>query len=108
MVPLGTFPLPEADGHHLVDTALEGTFEVRVPFHPAAQHDAVALEGPAVHRHGDSFRSRANMHDLQRAFHGHSHGGLVDAVVRQHIRLPLRCGSPMAAHDRDDKRIHPP
>jgi len=97
---------PESDGHHLNQPALDLAGKIGMPFDAAHQHHAVALVGQLVHERFDPVGGLAERDHLELADHRTAHRGLRDPVMGQHVRLALRRRRAVAAHRREDERLH--
>ena len=107
MVMLGAMVFAEADGHHLEQTALDGAAEIGVRFHPVDDADVIRLGGILVEPHRDAVGRLAELHHFHGGAERHTHALLGDAVVAQHIELPIGCAAAMAAHAGMTKGLAP-
>ena len=98
VIALGAGELAEPDGHHLEQAAFDLAGKIGVPLHPADQHYAVAFKGVLVHECLDAVSGRTERYHLQRADDRATHGGLVNAVVRQNVGLAFRGCRAVAPH----------
>ena len=96
----------EADGDHLEQAAFDLAHEIGVPLHAAAEHDAIAFVGVAVHIGLDALGRFAERHHVERTAHRAADSLLDDAVVGEHVGLALGGGGAVAAHGWKDEGAH--
>src|SRR3954465_457841 len=106
MVMLRPGELAEPDRHHLKQPALDRAREVGVPLHPADQHNAITLEGVAIHEGLNALGSRAERKNLERTENGTAHRLFDNSVMGEHVRLTFGRGGAMATHRRKDEWPH--
>ncbi len=98
VVSLGSGKFAEADGHHLEEAAFERAHEIGMPFDAGEEENAIGIEGGFVHEGFDAFGRFADGDDFEGTDDRDAHGGFVDAVVGEHVRLAFGSGCAVAAH----------
>src|SRR5262245_48704372 len=101
----GALALPEPDGDHLDDAALEPAAEIGVWLNPRNGHNGVSLQRISVPP--DRLVPGVGP-DLNRGhigLHRHAERDFRDAVFRKELALAFAGRAAVAAHCRDDERF---
>ena len=90
--------LPESDGHHLHQTASQGSLEIGVRFNTIDWKDPVCLQRCRAEVNWDTAVCGAHAHGLHAGLKGYAHALGCDSIRIQNVRLPFRGSTAMAAH----------